>query len=90
MAIARSQISTAIPGKEMEFISLSKEGIKCTINDFDYQGSDVVLGLQLGNQEIFARIDSKKVDGLDNQVCITWDNKNLHFFDFESGVRDVD
>ena len=28
MAIARSQISTAIPGKEMEFISLSKEGIK--------------------------------------------------------------
>ena len=28
MAIARSQVSTAIPGKEMEFISLSKEGIK--------------------------------------------------------------
>ena len=49
-----------------------------------------MLSLQLGNQEIFARIDSKKVDGLDNQVCINWDNKNLHFFDFESGVRAVD
>ena len=72
-----------------ENIKISKEGIKCTINDLDYQGSDVVLSLQLGNQEIFARIDSKKVKELDNHVYINWDNNNLHLFDFESGVRDV-
>ena len=88
--IKQSSAKKNILGIRPEDIEISKEGIKCTINDFDYQGSDVVLSLQLGNQEIFARIDSKKVDGLDNQVCITWDNKNLHFFDFESGVRDVD
>ena len=88
--IKHNSVKKNILGVRPEDIKISKEGIKCTINDFDYQGSDVVLSLQLGNQEIFARIDSKKVDGLDNQVCITWDNKNLHFFDFESGVRDVD
>jgi len=88
--IKQNSVKKNILGIRPEDIEISKEGIECTINDFDYQGSDVVLGLQLGNQEIFARIDSKKVDGLDNQVCITWDNKNLHFFDFESGVRDVD
>ena len=78
-----------ILGIRPENIKISKEGIKCTINDLDYQGSDVVLSLQLGNQEIFARIDSKKVEELDNQVYINWDNNNLHLFDFESGVRDV-
>ena len=88
--IKQNSVKKNILGVRPEDIKISKEGIKCTINDFDYQGSDVVLSLKLGNQEIFARIDSKKVDGLDNQVCITWDNKNLHFFDFESGVRDVD
>ena len=88
--IKHNSVKKNILGVRPDDIKISKEGIKCTINDFDYQGSDVVLSLQLGNQEIFARIDSKKVDGLDNQVCITWDNKNLHFFDSESGVRDVD
>ena len=78
-----------ILGIRPEDIEISKEGIKCTINDLDYQGSDVVLSLQLGSQEIFARIDSKKVEELDNQVYINWDNNNLHLFDFESGVRDV-
>ena len=78
-----------ILGIRPEDIEISKEGIKCTINDLDYQGSDVVLSLQLGNQEIFARIDSKKVEELDNHVFINWDNNNLHLFDFESGVRDV-
>ena len=78
-----------ILGIRPEDIEISKEGVKCTINDLDYQGSDVVLSLQLGNQEIFARIDSKKVEELDNQVYINWDNNNIHFFDFESGVRDV-
>tara|TARA_Y100000294_G_scaffold15612_1_gene13864 strand:+ start:269 stop:1318 length:1050 start_codon:yes stop_codon:yes gene_type:complete len=78
-----------ILGIRPEDIEISKEGVKCTINDLDYQGSDVVLRLQLGNQEIFARIDSKKVEELDNQVYINWDNNNIHFFDFESGVRDV-
>jgi len=78
-----------ILGIRPEDIEISKEGIKCTINDLDYQGSDVVLSLQLGNQEIFARIDSKKVEELDNHVYINWDNNNLHLFDFESGVRDV-
>ena len=78
-----------ILGIRPENIKISKEGIKCTINDLDYQGSDVVLSLQLGNQEIFARIDSKKVEELDNHVYINWDNNNLHLFDFESGVRDV-
>ena len=78
-----------ILGVRPEDIEISKEGIKCTINDLDYQGSDVVLSLQLGNQEIFARIDSKKVEELDNHVYINWDNNNLHLFDFESGVRDV-
>ena len=75
-----------ILGIRPEDIEISKEGIKCTINDLDYQGSDVVLSLQLGNQEIFARIDSKKVEELDNHVYINWDNNNLHLFDFESGV----
>jgi sn-glycerol 3-phosphate transport system ATP-binding protein len=78
-----------ILGIRPEDIEISKEGIKCNINDLDYQGSDVVLSLQLGNQEIFARIDSKKVEELDNHVYINWDNNNLHLFDFESGVRDV-
>ena len=78
-----------ILGIRPEDIEISKEGVKCTINVLDYQGSDVVLSLQLGNQEIFARIDSKKVEELDNQVYINWDNNNIHFFDFESGVRDV-
>ena len=78
-----------ILGIRPEDIEISKEGVKCTINDLDYQGSDVVLSLQLGNQEIFARIDSKKVEELDNHVYINWDNNNLHLFDFESGVRDV-
>jgi sn-glycerol 3-phosphate transport system ATP-binding protein len=78
-----------ILGIRPEDIEISKEGIKCTINDLDYQGSDVVLSLQLGNQEIFARIDSKRVEELDNHVYINWDNNNLHLFDFESGVRDV-
>ena len=78
-----------ILGIRPEDIEISKEGIKCTINDLDYQGSDVVLSLQLGDQEIFARIDSKKVEELDNHVYINWDNNNLHLFDFESGVRDV-
>ena len=71
-----------ILGIRPEDIEISKEGIKCTINDLDYQGSDVVLSLQLGNQEIFARIDSKKVEELDNHVFINWDNNNLHLFDF--------
>jgi len=78
-----------ILGIRPEDIEISKEGVKCTLNDLDYQGSDVVLSLQLGNQEIFARIDSKKVEELDNHVYINWDNNNIHFFDFESGVRDV-
>ena len=78
-----------ILGIRPEDIEISKEGIKCTINDLDYQGSDVVLSLQLGSQEIFARIDSKKVEELDNHVYINWDNNNLHLFDFESGVRGV-
>ena len=66
-----------ILGIRPEDIEISKEGVKCTINDLDYQGSDVVLRLQLGNQEIFARIDSKKVEELDNQVYINWDNDRL-------------
>ena len=78
-----------ILGIRPEDIKISKKGIKCKVNDLDYQGSDVVLSLQFGNQSIFARIDSKKVEELDNQVYINWDNNNLHLFDFESGVRDV-
>jgi len=88
--IKQNSVKKNILGVRPEDIKISKEGIKCAINDFDYQGSDVVLSLQLGDQEIYASIDSKKVDELDNHVCINWDNKDLHFFDFESGVRDVD
>ena len=78
-----------ILGIRPEDIKISKKGIKCKVNDLDYQGSDVVLSIQFGNQSIFAKIDSKKVEELDNQVYINWDNNNLHLFDFESGVRDV-
>ena len=74
-------------GIRPEDIEISKEGIKCIINDIDYQGSDVVLSLQLGDQEIYARLDSKKSEDLDKQVYIKWDKKNLHFFDLESGER---
>ena len=74
-------------GIRPEDIEISKEGIKCIINDIDYQGSDVVLSLQLGDQEIYARFDSKKSEDLDRQVYISWDKKNLHFFDLESGER---
>tara|TARA_B100001123_G_scaffold61062_1_gene66391 strand:+ start:227 stop:1273 length:1047 start_codon:yes stop_codon:yes gene_type:complete len=74
-------------GIRPEDIEISKEGIKCTINDIDYQGSDVVLSLQLGDQEIYARLDSKKSEDLDKQVYISWDKNNLHFFDLESGER---
>ena len=51
-----------ILGIRPEDIKISKKGIKCKVNDLDYQGSDVVLSLQFGNQSIFARFDSKKVD----------------------------
>mgnify|MGYP003315891829 FL=1 len=64
-----------------------RDRIKCIINDIDYQGSDVVLSLQLGDQEIYARLDSKKSEDLDKQVYISWDKNNLHFFDLESGER---
>ncbi len=74
-------------GIRPEDIEISKEGIKCIINDIDYQGSDVVLSLQLGDQEIYARLDSKKSEDLDKQVYISWDKKNVHFFDLESGER---
>ena len=74
-------------GIRPEDIEISKEGIKCLINDIDYQGADIVLSLKLGNQEIFARLDSKKVDELDKEVFINWNGENLHFFDFESGER---
>ena len=74
-------------GIRPEDIEISKEGIKCLINDIDYQGADIVLNLKLGNQEIFARLDSKKVDELDKEVFINWNEDNLHFFDFESGER---
>ena len=74
-------------GIRPEDIEISKEGIKCIINDIDYQGSDVVLSLQLGDQEIYARFDSKKSEDLDKQVSISWDKKNLLFFDLESGER---
>ena len=74
-------------GIRPEDIEISKEGIKCLINDIDYQGADIVLNLKLGNQEIFARLDSKKVDELDKEVFINWNGENLHFFDFESGER---
>ena len=74
-------------GIRPEDIEISKEGIKCLINDIDYQGADIVLNLKLGNQEIFARLDSKKVDELDKEVFINWNEENLHFFDFESGER---
>ena len=74
-------------GIRPEDIEISKEGIKCIINDIDYQGSDVVLSLQLGDQEIYARLDSKKSEDLDKQVYISWDKNNLHFFDLESGER---
>ena len=74
-------------GIRPEDIEISKKGIKCLINDIDYQGADIVLSLKLGNQEIFARLDSKKVDELDKEVFISWNRKNLHFFDFESGER---
>ena len=47
----------------------------------------MVLSLELGDQEIFARHDSKKVDELDKEVFISWNRNNLHFFDFESGER---
>ena len=47
----------------------------------------MVLSLELGDQEISARLDSKKVDELDKEVFISWNRKNLHFFDFESGER---
>ena len=57
-----------ILGIRPEDIKISKKGIKCKVNDLDYQGSDVVLSLQFGNQSIFAKIDSKKVEELDNQV----------------------
>ena len=78
-----------ILGIRAEDIEISKKGIKCKINDLDYQGSDVVLSLQLGNQSIFARVDSKKVDEIGEQVFISWDKNNLHYFDFESGIRDI-
>ena len=74
-------------GIRPEDIEISKEGIKCLINDIDYQGADIVLNLKLGNQEIFARLDSKKVEDLDKEVFINWNEENLHFFDFESGER---
>jgi len=74
-------------GIRPEDIEISKKGIKCLINDIDYQGADIVLSLKLGNQEIFARLDSKKVDELDKEVFINWNGENLHFFDFESGER---
>ena len=66
---------------DQEDIKISKKGIKCKVNELDYQGSDVVLSLQFGNQSIFAKIDSKKVEELDNQVYINWDNNNLHLFE---------
>ena len=74
-------------GIRPEDIEISKEGIKCIINDIDYQGSDVVLSLQLGDQEIYARLDSKKSEDLDRQVYISWDKNDLHYFDLESGER---
>ena len=74
-------------GIRPEDIEISKKGIKCLINDIDYQGADIVLSLKLGNQEIFARLDSKKVDELDKEVFINWNRENLHYFDFESGER---
>ena len=74
-------------GIRPEDIEISKKGIKCRINDIDYQGSDVVLSLQLGDQEIYARFDSKKSEDLDRQVYISWDKNDLHYFDLESGER---
>jgi sn-glycerol 3-phosphate transport system ATP-binding protein len=79
-----------ILGIRPEDIKISKKGIKCKVNDLDYQGSDVVLSLQFGNQSIFARFDSKKVDQIDEQVYISWDENDLHYFDSESGLRNVD
>ncbi len=80
----------SILGIRPENIEISKKGIKCKINDLDYQGSDVILSLQFGNQSIFARFDSKKVDQIDEQVYISWNKNDLHYFDSESGLRNVD
>ncbi len=77
-------------GVRPEDIKILNDGIKCKVNDLDYQGSDIVLNLQLGNQEIFAKINSKDVDDLTKQIYIDWDKNNQHFFDFESGVRSID
>ncbi|MDP7196141.1 MAG: ABC transporter ATP-binding protein [SAR202 cluster bacterium] len=80
----------SILGIRPENIEISKKGIKCKINDLDYQGSDVILSLQFGNQSIFARFDSKKIDKIDEQVYISWNKNDLHYFDSESGLRDAD
>ena len=79
-----------ILGIRPEDIKISQKGIKCKVNDIDYQGSDVVLSLQFGNQSILARFDSKIVDQIDEQVYISWDENDLHYFDYESGLRNVD
>ena len=49
-----------------------------------------MLSLQFGNQSILARFDSKIVDQIDEQVYISWDENDLHYFDYESSLRNVD
>ena len=77
-----------ILGIRPEDFEISKKGIKCKINDLDYQGADVVLSLKLGQQEIYARFESKIIDKISEDIFLTWDKNKSHYFDFESGIRD--
>tara|TARA_B100000676_G_C18008587_1_gene805251 strand:+ start:167 stop:1213 length:1047 start_codon:yes stop_codon:yes gene_type:complete len=76
-----------ILGIRPEDFKIEKKGIRCKIKDLDYQGADVVLTLELGNQLIFARFESKNLDTMEDYIFINWDENNLHFFDLESGKR---
>ncbi len=85
--IRNNNTKNSILGIRPENFKIAKKGLRCKIKDLDYQGADVVLTLELGNQMIFARFESKNIDTMDDYISINWDKDNLHFFDLESGKR---
>ena len=73
-------------GVRPEHIRLTDTGLPVQVSAIDYMGAETVLRLRHGDHVMMARINGRATAAVDQTVQITWDPKDIHFFN-EKGIR---
>ena len=73
-------------GIRPEHIQLGREGIPVVVKSIDYMGAESVLRLNLGSQDMHARVNGRSTLEIGDTLHASWRTEDIHFFD-EKGLR---